>query len=252
MSIVYDHPKYYEVAFSFRDIPAEVDLFEECIRRFARVPMHTFIELGCGNSPHMGELLARNYRYIGLDINAEMLEYSRRRAPQVGQALFYRGDMCQFDIKESADFAFIALGSLYAQSRDDQISHFDSVAKVLPTGGLYLLDWCVYFGLPISTKDTWETQSGDIRVKTLYAGTLVNPTDQLLEESITLEVADGEVSGSYTGTDTKRLFYPQEFLLFLKHYTSFEFLGWWNNWNLADPLPSPRTISRPIVLLRKS
>ncbi len=29
MSELYDHPKYYEIAFSFRDIPAEVDLFEE-------------------------------------------------------------------------------------------------------------------------------------------------------------------------------------------------------------------------------
>ncbi len=87
--------------------------------------------------------------------------------------------------------------------------------------------------------------------KTLYSGKLVNPTDQLLEESITLEVSDGEVNGSYTGTDTKRLFYPQEFLLFLKHYTSFEFLGWWNNWNLADRLPSSKAISRPIALLRK-
>ncbi len=165
MSIVYDHPRYYEVAFSFRDIPAEVDLFEECIRRFARIPIRTFIELGCGNSPHMGELLARNYRYIGLDINTEMLEYSGRKVPQGGQAVFYKRDMCDFEINESADFAFIALGSLYAQTEADQISHFDSVAKVLPTGGLYLLDWCVYFGAPISTRDTWETQSGDIRVK---------------------------------------------------------------------------------------
>jgi hypothetical protein len=44
LSIVYDYPRYYEVAFSFRDISHEVDVFEECIKRCAQVPVHTFLE----------------------------------------------------------------------------------------------------------------------------------------------------------------------------------------------------------------
>ena len=36
MPELYDSPEYYEIAFSFRDIPAEVDLFEECFKRFSQ------------------------------------------------------------------------------------------------------------------------------------------------------------------------------------------------------------------------
>jgi hypothetical protein len=32
MKTVYENPKYYEIAFSFRDIGAEVDTFERCFR----------------------------------------------------------------------------------------------------------------------------------------------------------------------------------------------------------------------------
>jgi len=32
---LYDNPKYYEIAFSFRDIKAEVDVFEKCFKRFS-------------------------------------------------------------------------------------------------------------------------------------------------------------------------------------------------------------------------
>jgi hypothetical protein len=36
MNTVYDNPEYYEIAFSFRDIRAEVDVFERCIELFAQ------------------------------------------------------------------------------------------------------------------------------------------------------------------------------------------------------------------------
>ena len=45
---LYDNPKYYLIAFSYRDIPKEVDVFEECIRRFAKTPVERMLELCCG------------------------------------------------------------------------------------------------------------------------------------------------------------------------------------------------------------
>lgn len=34
---LYDYPEYYEIAFSYRDIKKEVDVFEECFRRFSKI-----------------------------------------------------------------------------------------------------------------------------------------------------------------------------------------------------------------------
>ena len=190
MSIVYNYPQYYEVAFSFRDISHEVDVFEECLKRYSRIPVHTFLELACGNSPHMSELMARNYRYIGLDRNDHMVNYSRGKVTDPGIASIIKGDMSRFDLPGTVEFAFVALGSLYAQSTDDLLSHFQSVARVLPSGGLYLLDWCVYFSSMHNTEESWEIEQQGIKVKTTVRGRIVEPVEQLCEESITLEVTD--------------------------------------------------------------
>jgi SAM-dependent methyltransferase len=251
VSIVYDYPRYYELAFSFRDISHEVDLFEECISRYAKIPVHTFFELACGNSPHMIELNARNYRYIGLDLNDQMINYSRRKVTDSGKASLAKGHMCQFALPESAEFAFVALGSLYAHNTDDLLNHFRSVAQVLPTGGLYLLDWCVYFSSMHSMEESWETEQEGIRVKASVVGRVIEPVQQIYEESITLEVTEDGRTSTYSGTDLKRIMYPQEFLLLIRHNTEFEFVGWWNEWNMNDPLPSGKPINRPIVLLRR-
>ena len=48
---IYGFPQYYEIAFSYRDIASEVDVMEEAIRRYSKIPVHNVLELACGNSP---------------------------------------------------------------------------------------------------------------------------------------------------------------------------------------------------------
>jgi hypothetical protein len=55
VSEVYHNPKYYELAFSFRDIPAEVDVFEALVKQYSRIPVSHVLELGCGPAPHLAE-----------------------------------------------------------------------------------------------------------------------------------------------------------------------------------------------------
>jgi SAM-dependent methyltransferase len=80
MDEVYDDPKYYELAFSFRDIPAEVDVFEAFITQYSRIPVSQVLELGCGPAPHLVELVRRGYRYVGLDLSRPMLASAQQRA----------------------------------------------------------------------------------------------------------------------------------------------------------------------------
>jgi len=136
MKAVYDHPKYYEIAFSYRDIGVEFDTFEGCFKKYAELPVKSILELGCGNSPHMEALLKRGYAYTGLDISEAMLEYSARKASAVpGKVAFVHADMNDFSISETFDFVYIMLGSLSARNTEELISHFRSVARVLNTGG---------------------------------------------------------------------------------------------------------------------
>ena len=60
MNEVYNNPKYYEIAFSYRDIAAEVDVFEQVIEAYGFIPVSMVFEIGCGprliwrNSPVEG------------------------------------------------------------------------------------------------------------------------------------------------------------------------------------------------------
>lgn len=252
MSSVYDNPKYYDIAFSFRDIPAEVDAMEACINRYSRVSVLSVLEVGCGNSPHFEELARRGYRYVGLDLSEAMLKYSRDKAQSLGiDAEIVRGDMAEFSLGFKVDFAFVALGSLYVKNTAGLFGHLDAMANSMNAGGLYLLDWCVQFR-PLETKtEIWEMERDGVRVRTVAEFIPVNRVNQTYEEKLTLEVNDRGKTSTLTSTTTARAIFPQEFLLLVNHQNDFEFMGWWNNWDLDQPLEHAEDINRPLILLRR-
>lgn len=254
---VYDYPRYYEIAFSFRDIPKEVSLFEECIRRYSRIPVKSMLELACGQAPHMPEIVNRGYRYTGIDLSEAMLEDAHCRTPQDAKVRLIRADMLDFSLERKVDFAFVLLGSLYATNSRELTSHFDSVARALRRGGLYFLDWYVEFE-PLSEKnrdDTWVLERDGIRIKTNVSYEPLSLVEQTFEETITLEVDDHGRRLAVAEKSFRRAIYPQEFLRMLEARKDFEFVGWWNDWNLAYPLeawPASCKISRPITLIRRT
>jgi SAM-dependent methyltransferase len=255
MSALYDNPEYYEIAFSFRDIPAEVDVFEECFRRFSRIPVGSVLELGCGNSPHMIELIRRGYQYSGLDLSEAMLAYSRRKAAEHGvRADLVCADMLDFSLDATVDFVYVLLGSLCARNTDELVTHFQSVGRVLPPGGLYLLDWCIQYDPPWESEkgDTWEFEQNGVRVRATVFWEVINKVDQTFMETIILDVNDHGTPKRIIGREPKRAIYPQEFLCLIDRNPDLEFVGWWNHWDLSQPLEQAEKIDRPITLLRRT
>lgn len=252
MNNLYQNPKYYEIAFGFRDIQGEVDTFEESIRRFSQIPVTDVLEIGCGNSPHMREWIKREYRYYGIDLSEVMLDYSREKSKDIREKVHLtNGDMTDFSLSQQVDFVYIPLGSLYTNTKDKVNSHFDSISRVLRRGGLYFLDWCINFEPLSETKDSWEMEEDGIIVRTEFSISNLNKVTQTYEEGITLKVNDHGKEMSFTQKDLRRGIYPQEFLFLLQGRKDFEFIGWWNDWNLEQPLKGTETISRPITIIRK-
>ncbi|MEK7476164.1 MAG: class I SAM-dependent methyltransferase [Candidatus Coatesbacteria bacterium] len=252
MDQLYDHPKYYEIAFSFRDIPREVDVFEACFQRFSRIPVKSVLEVACGNAPHLEELAKRGYRYTGLDLNEAMLAYSGEKAKRIGaDARFIRADMAGFRIEPPVDFAYVMLGSLQVPDTAALMGHFDSMAASVKPGGLYFLDWCISTGSGEPGGETWEVEQEGIRIKVSYIPEAVDPIAQTSRGLDTLEVDDHGRRFTLQDVSVKRDIYPQEFLLLLKARGDFEFVGWWNNWDLDQPLSGSQKIARPITVIRR-
>ncbi len=80
----------------------------------------------------------------------------------------------------------------------------------------------------------------------------IDPVEQIIQESATLNVVDQGRTLTISSSDLRRVMYPKEFLLLVDSIVEFEFMGWWNDWDLDQPLSQVTgEISRPIALLRR-
>lgn len=252
----HNHPRYYELAFAFRDVPHEVDVIEQTIQRHACYEVKRFLNLACGPSQHMVALSRRNLEYQGLDISPAMLQYSKQKAIEAGiSALFHKQSMVDFRLEHPVDYVFIALGDLYVSSTQELKQHLCAVANALRPGGLFLLDWCIQFEPAKTFKpegDTWEMKNAEITVQCRVVMKPFNHLEQLFEEQLNITVHSNDKSLDLSSHSIKRAVYPQEFLELIKTMRQFEFIGWWNNWNLDEPLiKNTSDIFRPITLLRR-
>lgn len=249
----YDNPDYYDLAFSWRDIGKEVDLFEECFARYSRVPVRRVLELASGTSPHIQELSNRGYFYTGLDINKAMLQWSEAKARKLGiEADFIEADMADFNLSEPVDFVFTMCGSLYTKSTHEFTSHLEAVARALRPGGLYLLDWCINFewNRPRG-EQRWKMKRRGVEIKVRFIEEVINPASQIARHRLTGDLRDRGREHHFESTDTVRVILPQEFLLHLEKCGKFEYIGWWNNWDLERPMEKEESANRPITLIRR-
>jgi SAM-dependent methyltransferase len=249
---VYARPDYYEIAFSFRDSAHEVDVLETLAQTLSPGPVRRMLEIGCGPAPHLEEILRRGYDYIGLDLSEVMIQAVRDKAARLdGHVEAVRGDLRGFELAEPADFAFVLLGSLYVASTEELNAHFDAMARALRPGALYVLDWCIDFTPAMDMADTWEEERDGIHVAVEYMALSVDRVEQIYREQLTLDVTENGETARFVETMTKRALYPQEFLLYMQNRPDFEFAGWWNNWDLDDPLENTNSVYRPVIAVRR-
>ncbi|NLY11961.1 MAG: class I SAM-dependent methyltransferase [Firmicutes bacterium] len=254
MRSLYNHPKYYDLAFSYRNITSEVDTIEKCIKIYSKVPVQTVLELGCGSCPHMLEIVKRGYTYVGIDINPRMIQYSLEKAyNHQDKVKLVQASMVDFELDHQVDFVCTMLGSLYVQNTEQLISHFHSVSKILKSGGLYFLDWCVDFSPLTDVSDYWTTEDSLLNIFTEvnYRLRLHNIVEQLYTETVDVKVTENGRVRKFRESHLRRAIYPQEFVLASTKLSPFELVGWWNNWNLNKPLTGKERNVRPMILLRR-
>jgi len=252
---IYKQPLYYEIAFSFVDPKEQVDNFEKIIRRFSKIRVNSFLDIACGPSLQLREIAKRGYEAIGLDLYPEMLEHLRKKARDEGLKIkTVQADMYDFKLKTKADFAFIMMGSLDADSNEKFLSHLDSVAASLKPGGLYFiqnlcLDWTQ------SREQSWTMERNGITVKTSFELHFKDILNQIYTEKTEMEVNDHGQTSKFIQEEDLKFIFPQEFKTLVKLNGKFEFLGWWkgncNAWHLDQPLENVKDLGDNMVLLRR-
>jgi SAM-dependent methyltransferase len=104
------------------------------------------LELACGSGRVLVPLVQAGHQVVGLDASPAMLALVRQKLDAAGSAVSARarlvqGDMREFALGETFDFALIAVKSLaYLVQRVDQQRVLAAIAAHLRPGGLLALD----------------------------------------------------------------------------------------------------------------
>lgn len=253
--MIYNHPRVYELAFSFRDIESETAFIDRVIRTFSRRPVRSVLEIASGPAPHAGALTERGYRYIGLDNNPAMIDYARTKWQELTPApSFVQADMASFALPEPADFMYVLLGSLYLSTADAMQSHLDSVAAALRPGGLYFLDLCIEFSDPLSHGSCRHavTERDNIRLDSRFDIRLLDPQQNLYEERWRLKIETPEGSHAFETVEQNVALFPDDFATLIGARPEFDLVGWWADWDLDAPITPSSRLYRPFALLRRN
>ncbi|HZD43789.1 MAG TPA: class I SAM-dependent methyltransferase [Methanomicrobiales archaeon] len=255
MAGLYAHPDYYEIAFDFRDVAAEIDFFEACMDRFGErsSPADSVLEIACGPCPYLLEFDSRGYDFTGLDNSPEMISHSIEKAREHDiEATFLRRDMEEFILPDEVDFAFCALGSLYLDSNESLLSHLDSMADAMTPGSLYCIDGSIDFAGGTSSGNEWETTRGETTVRFSIEQEPIHTTEQLVRQTLTTRVETAAGTKRFREAYVIKTFAPQEFRMLLEK-TEFEHVGWFDSFDLSKPVEDcePGTLHRPVTVLRR-
>ncbi|MBU6231231.1 MAG: class I SAM-dependent methyltransferase [Patescibacteria group bacterium] len=242
---VYDNPKYYDIAFSFRDIAKEVDFLEQIIKNESLIPVKTVLEIASGNSPHMSELCRRGYDYVGLEQNEEMIEYSTKTIEDLGlKAEIIRGDLRNFRTNKQADCALLFLGSFYVTDDHELQSHMDSVAHSVRGGGLYFLDGAVLFFPEDFGIQTWEMERDGVKVITTYDPKWIDERNGLSDARIILEIEENGEKKVIEHTETRKLYRINDFIAKAEATSKWEHVSDFSDFDAAKkPYPGGRNIT---------
>lgn len=192
----YAQPRWYDVAFGYRDVGAECDfLLAEAARHLGRAPASA-AELGAGPANHAVELARRGLDVQALDIEPAMVAYGLEKAARAGVAIDYReGDLARFALARPVDLALLLLntaGCLLTQ--DEFVACLRAAAGALVPGGVLVVELPhprdVFLREP---GEGWEVERDGLRVRVAWGaeGDRFDPVTQVAEVTTTLTAWEG-------------------------------------------------------------
>ena len=172
MSKLYDHPEYYDVAFSW-DVAAELDLYARLFAEHVPFPVKNILEPACGPGRMLRALAARGYDATGYDANPNAVAFARQRIAKAGLGDLARavlGDMRTARFDTTFDAAINPITSIgYLLGDSDVLDHFAATGASLRTGGIYIVQLSfAWDGLPKDEADGWTTERDGVRIETKW------------------------------------------------------------------------------------
>lgn len=161
--------RYYDLVYANKDYKEETKRVKEVVDQNNHSGGNKLLEAACGTGGHI-QYLKDDYDCTAFDINKEMVEVAKERAPGVR---FFQADMTHIDLKETFDVIICLFSSIgYVRTLGNLEKTLKNFAKHLNPGGVVVIQpWLdpedFISGLP--WMDTYEDK--DIKIARLGTST---------------------------------------------------------------------------------
>ena len=213
-----EYANQYDTFYHDKDYEAECDLIEEVFRRYARKPVKSILDLGCGTGNHAIPLAKRGYKVTGVDRASEMITQAKAKiqsqtSPPQLQPQFLEGDVRSLNLAQQFDVVIMMFAVLGYQLTNDAVSNtLRTVRRHLKRGGLFIFD--VWYGpavLAIRPGDKIrENPTAAGKVIRIASGEL-DVRHHLCEVNYRLlQIAENRIVSDSNETHSMRYFFPME------------------------------------------
>jgi SAM-dependent methyltransferase len=167
---IYAASRAYEIAFSYRDIAAEVDAILAWSTGVLGAMPVSAVELASGPGDHALELARRGIQSTALDLSPSMCKRARERAAeQCLPLVVVTADMRDFSLATPVELAITMLDSTtHLLTAADMTSHLKAVWRNVALGGCYIVEMSHPSGIEsddATTQSEWEMRDGAERVR---------------------------------------------------------------------------------------
>jgi SAM-dependent methyltransferase len=210
------HASAYDELYREKDYQAECNLLESFFQNYSNKPVRRILDLGCGTGTHAILLSERGYEVMGVDHSDNMLKLAQEKASK-GKAgkkpLFYSGDLCTVDLKQTFDAVIMMFAVLGYQVENTCLAAaLRTVRTHLSPNGLFIFD--VWHGPAV----LMQRPSGRVRLQTREDSTIIRTASSYLETnkhtcSVKFKIwrIEGDrIIGQDEETHRVRFFFPKE------------------------------------------
>ncbi len=259
MQTPYLEPRFYDIAFDFRDVPAEVDFILEAAEKFLKKKARRALEFACGPAYHVREFARRGMIAHGVDLSQPMVDYANDliRKENLNAKIFY-GDMQTYRSIERYDIVLNLMCSFaHLLTNDAILEHLRTTADLLDDGGLYIIQTAhprdFFQEEKSAQKPYWTMTRGETTVITSWGAsqTIFDPMTEIDDVTVTYTVTENEQSTEYSSPVRLRRLSLQTFRALVAQCGRFDIVALVGDMDLNVPLDSSSDSHWLIPILQK-
>ncbi|MBC5823286.1 MAG: class I SAM-dependent methyltransferase [Candidatus Eremiobacteraeota bacterium] len=256
---LYEDPRLYDLAFGFRDIASECSGMLAIADRHGVGRPRSVVDIASGPAHHLRELARRGLVAHGIELNREMLAYSRSLCRDENIKLDLRhADMRSFRLGAAVDLAICLFDSFsHCTSDGDAVATLRSAAAALRHGGLLLLELTHpgdYFGTTGKrTSSRWTQSYPEALLKTRFSTTRIDPIEETYVASMTIDVRfpNGRAPKRITDRQLHRMWLRGSLRHVAQASGAFDIVGWYGDLHPSIALTPADGAWRMVAALRR-